>query len=658
MEETFLIGVSLIAAGFGTFLGFAQVFFERSDDRRALLLHRPLSHSRVFLGKALVGIGVYLLALGVPCAYAVGLAATPGHVAAPFRWALAFPLLADVLMGVVYYFAGMLTAQRDGRWYGSRCLGLAAAYLGSQLVWALPEFWQALLVITSFCALLAVAAWGAFLTGGAYRPLPRLAKTALAVTFLAGLLAVSVQAKFLIGVSFHDTTHHRYKLDRDGRVLVVHFERGETPSVTDLEGHPLQDSEARLLVSGAMRDIEAPLSSNVPPKFDGYRNPGRIYVEHRNESSSAQERWYYVIDEGCLLGYDRNTKRLIGRMGPNGFVAPDQRPRDRFEGQLSHYPTRPYAAGPAPYLEFPGGVYTVDFASRATHALFTPAQGQTVLRAIPWKDEKHTFSLDVVTTDEMLHVVDHSGSRVISVPLVYDLENYGAVRVGLLRNPKRFVVWYEPSWYLETKAAKSLPNYLVEYDAAGHETARRTLPPKPLALPSYTQSLFGLGTSMTEVTALVEATDYLLSRARRNGGMTISPFLNDLVWKTEYVIPGVSSDADTEGGSVFAFWGLNLLSGAICAPTCFYLGRRYSFSSARRVGWALCGFLFGWVGLALMLSLQEWPARIACPICRKLRVVTRESCEHCGAEHAAPVPDGTEIFEPTVAIPHDALAES
>jgi hypothetical protein len=46
-----------------------------------------------------------------------------------------------------------------------------------------------------------------------------------------------------------------------------------------------------------------------------------------------------------------------------------------------------------------------------------------------------------------------------------------------------------------------------------------------------------------------------------------------------------------------------------------------------------------------MLVLQEWPARVSCPACRKLRVVTREACEHCGAPHAAPAPDGTEIFE-------------
>ena len=59
------------------------------------------------------------------------------------------------------------------------------------------------------------------------------------------------------------------------------------------------------------------------------------------------------------------------------------------------------------------------------------------------------------------------------------------------------------------------------------------------------------------------------------------------------------------------------------------------------------GFLFGWLGVALMFALHEWPARIACPKCGKLRIVTRELCEHCGAAHALPRPDGTEITEPS-----------
>jgi hypothetical protein len=106
-----------------------------------------------------------------------------------------------------------------------------------------------------------------------------------------------------------------------------------------------------------------------------------------------------------------------------------------------------------------------------------------------------------------------------------------------------------------------------------------------------------------------------------------------------------------------AFIALVLLSATASALGCFLPARRYAFSWARRSGWAVLGFLFGWVGLVLMLVLQEWPARVSCPECRKLRVVTRETCEHCGAPHAAPARNGTEIFEPIAATPVAALVE-
>ena len=57
-----------------------------------------------------------------------------------------------------------------------------------------------------------------------------------------------------------------------------------------------------------------------------------------------------------------------------------------------------------------------------------------------------------------------------------------------------------------------------------------------------------------------------------------------------------------------------------------------------------------------MVALQEWPAFVACPACGKQRVVIHDRCEHCGATHAAPVADGTEIFEQSAAPAHAALA--
>ena len=58
--------VGLVAATFGAALGFLQVYFESQGDKRSLLLHRPISHSQIFLSKAIAGVGLSLLAVGVP----------------------------------------------------------------------------------------------------------------------------------------------------------------------------------------------------------------------------------------------------------------------------------------------------------------------------------------------------------------------------------------------------------------------------------------------------------------------------------------------------------------------------------------------------------------------------------------------------------------
>src|SRR5262249_3376657 len=189
----------LTAVVFGAALGFLQVFFEAQGDKRSLLLHRPLGASRIFAAKAIAGVALYLVALGIPFVCLETWFATPGHMPAPFHWRTALPWLADILSGLVYYFAGMLTAQRGARWYGSRGLGLAAAFLCSYLVWALPEFWQALLAIGVIGLLVGVAAWGSFCAGGAYAPQPRVAKAALAMTLLGGLLIASALGKQMIG---------------------------------------------------------------------------------------------------------------------------------------------------------------------------------------------------------------------------------------------------------------------------------------------------------------------------------------------------------------------------------------------------------------------------------------------------------------------------
>jgi hypothetical protein len=638
----------LTAAVFGAALGFVQIFFEAQGDKRSLLLHRPLSRSRIFLAKALVGVGIYLLASGVPFLCLESWLALPGHIPAPYHWRTSLPWLADILSGLVYYFAGMLTAQREARWYGSRCLGLAAAFGCSYFVWIVPEFWQAVLVIGIIGSFVAVAAWGSFSAGGAYAPQPPLAKGALAITILAGLLILCMFGKQVIGDWLDPGIHREYLIDRQGRLLSAPFRVtvGALGPWTDESGQQPPDLRGQLVdsrVTALYGAMETPLDWS-------YRNNGRFYIKCLNDSTAGQEVWYYDQARRRLFGYDKVFHHSLGSFGPDGFAPPGQQPDDHFHGELRYRSNR-WSTRYTEYLTFSDGVYTVDFTRRTIRLFFTPQAGETVRFADSWKEElDRKCRLVGVSTDKSFYVMRDENAPVASVPRLYREKPGGIVYLGLLENPERYLVWYQ-AWrsLLEPEEVRRTPTYLLEYDTAGHELAhRKTVPPPPVVTASYAQALFGLITPMTEAGALVGACKYLRSEARGQGRTRKPVLLSSLEHSTAY-IPGTSSSKGTPSGLIPAYLALMLLSAAASALGCFLLAYRHAFSRVRCCGWALAGFFFGWVGLLLMFAIQEWPARIPCPKCGKLRVVSRDTCEHCGALHAAPALDGTEIFEPTAA---------
>jgi hypothetical protein len=659
MDSMYLFYVHLIAALFGAVLGFLQVIAEARGDKRSFLLHRPLRRSQIFAAKSVAGVGLYLVAMAIPFAGAVGLAATPGHVPQPFRWPMALPWLADTLTGLVFYFAGMLTAQREARWYGSRCLGLAAGLACSYLVWTLPELWQALLAICSVGALLAVAAWGSFCAGGAYPPQPRIAKMALAATFLLGLSALSFTGQVLLGRFFWPTEDRSTYFDRQGRALFVHELHGKLESITDAQGQVPPEIQGERLDYYTLSEIMTSTAYGAWPKTRSYRNNNRAIVKYGNEFKPGNEEWWYVPDLGRLLGYDKQSNQLLGSFGPDGFLPPDGPPGQRFQGDLS-YISQFYWARSGPYLAFPGGVYTVNFRKRTVHALYVPVSGETVLWASRWEDKERKSSVAFVGTDRFVHFLDETSSRLLSAPLAYDRQTHHLADVGRLEGPERYWMWYEPAWYEGLEAQETMPGYVVTYDATGHEISPRQIVPPPPGLaraiiprsppavqPSLVHARFGLVTPPAEAAVLMGTKQYLDSDVRANQGTEVPLLFQFLLVSTQYFLPGVRWLPRAHPELMFGFVASMLLSAAGSALVCFLLARRYAFSGARKVGWTLLGLLFGWIGLALMLAVQEWQARIGCPKCRKLRVVDRDTCEHCGASHAVPEPDGTEIMEPS-----------
>jgi 4-hydroxy-3-methylbut-2-en-1-yl diphosphate synthase IspG/GcpE len=611
------VAAAFFAAVSAVLLGALQTFLDTRSGRRALLLHRPLSRSRIFFAKACAGLSLYFLAVSVPFAGAALWIAVPGHVGAPFRWAMVLPGAADILVGAVYYFAGMLVIQREARWYGSRALPLAGAFVFSMLVAMVPEFWHALLICAGGVALAATAAWGSFLTGGAYPPQPQRSRLALATLLLAGLLIGGTVLVSLLHQLVVTQVSVIQQLDKKGHVVTVRYVNHEPPKVTDAEGHALPEFENKPV--GAWEG-SAPAVYFVNPTYTlTYRNPQRLFTYDYGQPG----HWLYVRDERRMLIYEYSSHRLLGRVGPDGFTPEGEPGGKPFEGDLLKH-----ISWANEYLVFPRAVYKLEGMPPTIRILFKPAPGETVEGAHRWQDGNDKDKAPVfafVLTDRAFRALDDaSGKEVFSAPLAYPYTEYW-IEAARLEGPTRYVLWYRPTarWGVDTE---TLPSHLVSYAADGRELARQTVPPLPLEIP-LSRAVYGLVTPTAGALAVLGI---------------------------YYLATGLGPIGST--ALILTFGALMLFSALAAAAACGVLARRYAFSHAAAAGWTSTGLLFGPAGLLLMLAVQQWPARVACPACCRLRVVDREQCEHCGALHTAPAPDGTEIFEPAPTEPHAAPA--
>src|ERR1019366_10197324 len=208
---------------FGAVLGWLQLHNERRPDLWAFLMHRPMSRTGIFFGKALAGLGLYALVVGLPLTSFMVWARWPGHVAAPFEVTMLRPLAAYVLIGIVFYFAGMLTGLRQARWYASRALGLGVALFVSLMFQSEWHLWQALFLILIGGIILATAVWGGFHSHGYYRGQPAPGRLALTGALMPGwgfvlALTAILLVELLLRSPYSQT---QYQMTKDGAIYKV-----------------------------------------------------------------------------------------------------------------------------------------------------------------------------------------------------------------------------------------------------------------------------------------------------------------------------------------------------------------------------------------------------------------------------------------------------
>jgi hypothetical protein len=617
----------------GLMIGFAQVVRENRGDKWGFLTHRPVSRSTLFWGKAAAGILLYTAAIALPWISSLVWLSMPGHVPLPFDPHMALPGAADLLCGIVYYFAGLLTGMREARWYATRTLGIGAGLVCSFACQAAGRFEWAVAFIAGGVVINGAAAWGTFVGGGRYETQPRITRFATGIAVGTGLLIVCFFTFLILGLFVFGgdagSQPGRYSVDTEGNIVRQLFEAGRIVGIEDQQGRPVEKYKGPEARDTSMRGvvergigISSFRTGVVPNSFRSTRVFFRTLIPDATDVEDRRLRWYYVPREDLIAAYDSRTARLIGWMGPAGFSAGERPPEQRF--------TRPLLDEDSirqPLIAFKDAVYRLDLGQRRIEKIFTPSAGESVLGAegsnsydVSAYVSDARAGFDGIATTQRVVVQSRNGAVEISMP--FDPRAAGYDQVSVIRPvyapDKPTFIWY--SGYRMNRLQPA-PELVTKFDVNDAVVARYELQPlgSSASMPWGAAPVFLL-VPVTARAALANPWRFVHARIDLSEGMSQSQRM--------------------------VFWLLSSLSSLVSAATMFARGRKFAFASGRKWTWTAIGFILGPFGFLLMLALIEWPARERCPACWRMRVVTHERCEHCSKPFVPPQHDGTEVFEP------------
>ena len=604
LSNGFLFGASVFCAIFGTALGWFQTRSEAHRDLWAFLIHRPMSRTGIFRGKVAAGLFLYLLGAGIPPALMVCVVAMPGVTGAPFEPAMALPAIAIFFTGIAYYFAGMLTALRQARWFGSRIFGLGGALVTSLAVSTLSSFWEAMAVTVVTSALIAVAAWGAYHSGGQYQGQPRAGKVALTLSLMAG----SVWVLFVVGglLSFffdrnRDYHYQQYVLNRDGEVIIATSHEGGE-SYTHLDGKPLLGATNNQPMSRSEFNTLNRVTSYTAfaagrsafNQADRYNSVAKFF----SLWDISQKNLWYLDRHGKLVGFSAFTRLPIGEIVPGGSAGPEKFVRGESLFGFQYYNS--YNNNHPTVLSTASTVYRIQLDDRKLTPILVADPGDPFIGC---SQNNSSGQPVIVLSRKTVRFINTQGKTLVSVPYLPDSGTYPQIEISALRAAGGYVVWFFPDFVLNGKTGEKMPLKLLWVSSDNQVTQTRDLP--TLQTPG-TESFSDTLAALLAPAPLVEAAS--------DGSMIHGPIL---------LIPSAV---------------ILLLAGVLL--------RRYRFSFGAAAVWLLFILVTGAAGLITFFCVQEFPRREACPNCKKLRAVDRDHCEHCAAEFPPPDKIGIEIFEP------------
>jgi hypothetical protein len=615
-----VLGISsFFCAIFGLLLGWLQIQAEKHPDLRAFLLHRPVERTTIFWSKVLSGGALYAFGAGVPLAGLVIYVLIPGHIPAPFEWAMVQPLTNVFLLGLVFYAAGLLTAVRPVRWYGSRVFGLGLAFLASYALFKWPDFLRALATIVLAGAILVAAVWGAFLAGGTWREQPGPGKLALSFACtVAGLLLCLLAAVLLMEFLFRpfvNTPNSFYQFSRDG---VVYRVNPGAVTIEDLDGRILRDEKTGQNLSE--EDFYKTMSVHVSTAVN-FQRP-------RPEDQLGGWRWYcsstryfipwqrtdktvwYLTRAGRFAAYDLATRRRVDdqELGAGSgvhFNWPEDFYQNAIFNSFSTDPRQPRLLTSGQTL------YRVDGADRTVKTLLAAANEGGLGGYAESADQQV-----LVVTRKFVRLMNLQGG--VEFQTSYDavLPDYPQITLSRLDAANEFALLFNPGYGLSPKLPVE-----VEWVQDGQILRQQKLPPLPVpGVDPYNRRV-------EECCLLVIPTSLRVG---------VEEFFHVYYKQAYHFDRWDACSLIPVGFSLLIGWGL---------------GRRLRLTFREQAAWAAFNLIFGVGGVLAFLSVQEWPTRERCPQCQKLRRVDREHCEHCGGGFAPPARNGTEIFAPAPARP-------
>ena len=633
----FTLGAPLV----GLLLGLLQVLPEMRRDQWAFLVHRPAARTTLFWGKVLPGVSLYLLATMLPLLVLAAWDTLPGHQAAPFDWRFTLGCWAAVLAGLPLYFAGLTTALRPARWYGSRALPVFAALLAPLAIGSVTEFWQAVLVCLPLTAALLAAAWGSFLTSGQYAGQPRTARLGLGASLFAGIAAAVIGSltlsimvyQSLFPASPSSLSMTQYGVDTDGQVFRTTYANSSV-RYSDMQGRPLPALQERGQTGPGVQllnfvEVLNP-SARDPHLGHGYNSPERYVTPLQTFSYHFEDTaWFYLYTQDQAVGYSLRTRQIVGYLGPRGFAGTSEG-AGRFPELLL---SSEHMNNEMSLLHFARSVVRFDTIRQEIKPLWPPS-GSAGIAGVCYvtqsNPEQRTFGdAIVIAADHQFHLFTGSGIPLLTTPYAADAAHFPFVQVGtapltpgLMPPNARFFFWYSMSGNMAQSWAASKIVILSSGGRVVQTVALPALQPSPHssvpgpvgALIPPVGDVFGLGVALRDRW-------FGTAQQREN-------------WNPVAQDPGLR-----------VLLLLSALMGLASALTAWLISRRLGDGRRGQTAWALGVFWLGGYGVLLLLALRAWPARVPCPNCGRQRVVDNETCEHCGALFARPKRDGTEIFD-------------